>query len=268
MGWIIFADILLIIIAALCLSVTVTVRIDEDIRIKVKYAGITIFSVSPEDEAKKKAKKKNKNSKHSVKQADADTEKNDGKVVKNKTDSTADKISAENVNDKNSGKDGKSQKAKTKSKSGNLSDNWEMIKTLIESAGRPVKRLISHIRVTDLFADITVSGEDAASAALNYGKINWLVHSAIAFLYQTVRLCVKKINIGVDFTSGNTEYFISCKIKMRLCTAIGCALWFIARAAKLTMKKTQSDITGKQKVTLKQNAAPEHGVPHTAKKGI
>ncbi len=53
---------------------------------------------------------------------------------------------------------------------------------------------------------ITASGEDAAQAAMNYGKINWLVHTALAVLYNTVKLDVKKIDITADFTSGKTEY--------------------------------------------------------------
>ncbi len=259
MGWIIFADILLIIIVALCLSVSVSVRIDEDIRIKVRYAGITIFSISPEDEAKKKAQAKKKSKKKN--QPDADTVEAE-KSAENSVSLEISENSDKSDNSDNSAADGKAaeaEKSKAKSK-GSFSDNWEMIKTLIESASKPVKRLISHIRVADLFIDITASGEDAAQAALNYGKINWLVHSAIAFLYQTVRLYVKKINIGVDFTSGNTEYFISCKIRMRLSTAIGCALWFLVRAAKLTLKKTQSDITGAG--SLRQS------VTDAAKKGI
>lgn len=262
MGWIIFADILLIIIIALCLSVSVSVRIDEDIRIKVKYAGITIFSVSPEDEAKKKAKakKKRKKEKQSESNSKSDTETLGGQDKA--ADSTENADNPDNsAADEKSAEAGKSDKAKSKSK-GNLSDNWEMIKTLIKSASKPVKRLISHIRVADLFIDIIASGEDAAQAALNYGKINWFVHSAIAFLYQTVRLYVKKINIGVDFTSGNTEYFVSCKIRMRLSTAIGCALWFLVRTAKLTLKKTQSDITGGN------GTAAAKVAPKTAKKGI
>ena len=106
----------------------------------------------------------------------------------------------------------------------------------MESASKPIKRLISHIRVSNFYLFITASGEDAAQAAMNYGKINWLVHTALAVLYNTVKLDVKKIDITADFTSGKTEYELSCKVKLRLGTAIGCVLWFLFRTAKLYLK--------------------------------
>lgn len=62
----------------------------------------------------------------------------------------------------------------------------------MESASKPIKRLISHIRVSNFYLFITASGEDAAQAAMNYGKINWLVHTALAVLYNTVKLNVKR----------------------------------------------------------------------------
>lgn len=120
--------------------------------------------------------------------------------------------------------------------SGDISETIEFVKQLILSASKPIKRLISHIRVSNFYLFITASGEDAAQAAMNYGKINWLVHTALAVLYNTVKLNVKKIDITADFTSGKTEYELSCKVKLRLGTAIGCVLWFLFRTAKLYLK--------------------------------
>lgn len=76
--------------------------------------------------------------------------------------------------------------------SGDISETIEFVKQLILSASKPVKRLISHIRVSNFYLFITASGEDAAQAAMNYGKINWLVNTALAVLYNTVKLDVKR----------------------------------------------------------------------------
>lgn len=255
MGWIIFFDILLIIVIALILSVTVCVRIDDEIRIKIKYAGITIFSVSPEEESRKKEKKKNKQKiKKSEQSAEKVAKAEPANQAKQENQSHSDKGSVKNnTEQKKTEQEKEKSEKKGKALSGNdFSEKWEMIKALTESAGKPVKRLISHIRVNDLSADITASGDDACEAALNYGKINWLIHSTLAFLYQTVRLNVKRINIGVDFTSGNTEYYISCKIKMRLSTAIGCAIWFLARAAKRILKNNSQNGPEPSKTAVRQ----------------
>ena len=120
--------------------------------------------------------------------------------------------------------------------SGDVGETIEFAKQLISSASRPIKRLISHIRVNSFMLYVCAGGDDAAKAALNYGKINWLVHTAIGFLYNIVRLDVKKIDITTDFTSEETKYELSCKVKLRLGTALGCIIWLLFRLAKLYLK--------------------------------
>lgn len=244
MGWLIFIDILLIIVLALMLSVTVNVHLNDETRIKIRYAGITIFSVSPEDEKHKKQKK------NKEKQRKSPDDKSDN--ISADTENTADKANGNSDISKESKKTHKvGKKADNNGNngllsklglSGDISETIEFIKQLISSASKPVKRLIGHIRVSNFYLFITASGEDAAQAAMNYGKINWLVHTALAVLYNTVKLNVKKIDITADFTSGKTEYELSCKVKLRLGTAIGCVLWFLFRTAKLYLKINSKNV--------------------------
>ena len=235
MGWLILIDILLIIVLALMLSVTVTVHLNDDTRIKVKYAGITVFSVSPEDEKLKKEKKKRKQDKKDKKPVAAASE-SDG--ASKKTSATSEEKTDK---DKKESADGKKEDKQDglMSKlglSGDVGETIEFAKQLISSASRPIKRLISHIRVNSFMLYVCAGGDDAAKAALNYGKINWLVHTAIGFLYNIVRLDVKKIDITTDFTSEETKYELSCKVKLRLSTALGCIIWLLFRLAKLYLK--------------------------------
>ena len=244
MGWLIFIDILLIIVLALMLSVTVNVHLNDETRIKIRYAGITIFSVSPEDEKHKK-QKKNKEKQRKSPDDKSDNISADKENPEQKTESTADKAKESKKTHKvekkadNNGNDGLLSKLGL---SGDTGETIKFIKQLISSASKPVKRLISHIRVSNFYLFITASGEDAAQAAMNYGKINWLVHTALAVLYNTVKLNVKKIDITADFTSGKTEYELSCKVKLRLGTAIGCVLWFLFRTAKLYLKINSKNV--------------------------
>ena len=251
MGWLIFIDILLIIVLALMLSVTVNVHLNDETRIKIRYAGITIFSVSPENEKQKKQKKnKEKQKKNKEKQKKSPDDKSDNISAVNEnpvqnTESTADKAKESKKTHKvekkadNNGNDGLLSKLGL---SGDIGETIEFVKQLISSASKPVKRLISHIRVNNFYLFITASGEDAAQAAMNYGKINWIVYTAIAVLYEAVKLDVKKIDISADFNSGKTEYELSCKVKLRLGTAIGCVLWFLFRTAKLYLKINSKNV--------------------------
>ena len=250
MGWLIFIDILLIIVLALMLSVTVNVHLNDETRIKIRYAGITIFSVSPEDEKHKKQKKSPDDKSDNI---SADNE----KTVQN-TESTPNKAEESKKTHKvgkkadNNGNNGLLSKLGL---SGDIGETIEFVKQLILSASKPVKRLIGHIRVSNFYLFITASGEDAAQAAMNYGKINWLVHTALAVLYNTVKLNVKKIDITADFTSGKTEYELSCKVKLRLGTAIGCVLWFLFRTAKLYLKINSKNAN--KTATAESNTKPK-----------
>lgn len=257
MGWLIFIDILLIIVLALMLSVTVNVHLNDETRIKIRYAGITIFSVSPEDEKHKKQKKNKEKQKESPDDKSDNISADNENPVQN-TESTADKAKESKKTHKvekkadNNGNDGLLSKLGL---SGDIGETIEFVKQLISSASKPVKRLISHIRVNNFYLFITASGEDAAQAAMNYGKINWLVHTALAVLYNTVKLNVKKIDITADFTSGKTEYELSCKVKLRLGTAIGCVLWFLFRAAKLYLKINSKNAN--KTATAESNTKPK-----------
>lgn len=251
MGWLIFIDILLIIVLALMLSVTVNVHLNDETRIKIKYAGITIFSVSPEDEKHKKQKKSKEKQKKSPDDKSDNISADNKNPVQN-TESTSDKANDSSDISKESKKTHKvGKKADNNGNngllsklglSGDIGETIEFVKQLISSASKPVKRLISHIRVNNFYLFITASGEDAAQAAMNYGKINWIVYTAIAVLYEAVKLDVKKIDISADFNSGKTEYELSCKVKLRLGTAIGCVLWFLFRTAKSYLKINSKNV--------------------------
>lgn len=257
MGWLIFIDILLIIVLALMLSVTVNVHLNDETRIKIRYAGITIFSVSPEDEKHKKQKKSKEKQKKSPDDK-IDNISADNENPMQNTESTPNKAEESKKTHKvgkkadNNGNNGLLSKLGL---SGDIGETIEFVKQLILSASKPVKRLIGHIRVSNFYLFITASGEDAAQAAMNYGKINWLVHTALAVLYNTVKLNVKKIDITADFTSGKTEYELSCKVKLRLGTAIGCVLWFLFRTAKLYLKINSKNAN--KTATAESNTKPK-----------
>lgn len=257
MGWLIFIDILLIIVLALMLSVTVNVHLNDETRIKIRYAGITIFSVSPEDKKHKKQKKSKEKQKKSPDDKSDNISADNENPMQN-TESTPNKAKESKKTHKvgkkadNNGNDGLLSKLGL---SGDIGETIEFVKQLILSASKPVKRLIGHIRVSNFYLFITASGEDAAQAAMNYGKINWLVHTALAVLYNTVKLNVKKIDITADFTSGKTEYELSCKVKLRLGTAIGCVLWFLFRTAKLYLKINSKNAN--KTATAESNTKPK-----------
>ncbi len=93
---------------------------------------------------------------------------------------------------------------------------------------------------------------------MNYGKINWLVYTAIAVLYEAVKLDVKKIDITADFTSGETEYELSCKVKLRLGTALGCIIWLLFRLLKMYLKINSKNVNNNS-AQVKRKSKPQAG---------
>ena len=282
MGWLILLGIVLLIAIALFMSVSVSVFIDEEIDVKISYAGITLFKIdSTEDpekakkkKAKKEAKKKKKEEKKKLKEEKKrlkaeKKKKKSGQAVTDASDNTQSDTSADETQQTDNEKKKKTPEEKQRekeekrrekaAKKKKLEETIDLVKLLVKSAGKPVKRLISHIRINDFCIDITASGEDAAKAALNYGKINIAVNSLLTFLYQFVKLRVKKVNIGVDFESGETKFALYCKVKMRISTALGCGIWFLFRMLKLSLKKNN------QKEENNQNTTD--GKPSVNKKG-
>lgn len=288
MGWFIFLGIVLLIAILLFMSVSVSIFIDEEIDVRVKYAGLTLFYIdSDEDpekvkkkEEKKKAKAKKKEEKKKRKeekerlkkekkrlrelkksgQADTVAEVNEEEIKTDFAESTEEAEEKKKKTPEEKRREKEQKKREKEAKKKKLIETIDLVKLLVKSAGKPVKRLISHIRINDLYIDITASGDDAAKAALNYGKINIAVHNLLAFLYQFVRLKVKEINIDCDFESGKTDFMLYCKVKMRISTALGCAIWFLFRMLKLSLQKN----TAEQK-TLNQNTTD--GSPSVNKKG-
>lgn len=288
MGWFIFLGIVLLIAILLFMSVSVSIFIDEEIDVRIKYAGITLFYIdSDEDpekvkkkEEKKKAKAKKKEEKKKRKeekerlkkekkrlrelkksgQADTVAEVNEEEIKTDFAESTEEAEEKKKKTPEEKRREKEQKKREKEAKKKKLIETIDLVKLLVKSAGKPVKRLISHIRINNLYIDITASGDDAAKAALNYGKINIAVHNLLAFLYQFVRLKVKEINIDCDFESGKTDFMLYCKVKMRISTALGCAIWFLFRMLKLSLQKN----TAEQK-TLNQNTTD--GSPSVNKKG-
>ena len=282
MGWFIVLGIVLLIAVLLFMSVSVSVFIDKEIDVRIKYAGITLFYIDT-DEDPEKVKKKEEKKKTKLKKKEEKKKKKEEKerlkrekklkksgqapntaqedAEKEATSDNADDASADKKKTPEEKRKEKEQKKREKAaKKKKLEETIDLVKLLLKSAGKPVKRLISHIRITDVFIDITASGDDAAKAALNYGKINIAVNNLLTFLDQFVRLKVKEVNIDCDFESGKTDFMLYCKVKMRISTALGCGIWFLFRMLKLSLEKN----TAKQKVTI-QNTT--EGSPSVDKKG-
>lgn len=245
-GWIIFGCIVLFFAVLLICSVRVNVVFEKNkLDYKIKYMFIKILPTSEKAMARKKKraeKKAAKEAKKAEKKRQKEIRKNGGQAEEKAQPPAVSKPSdsgtpAENADDKpaqEENADGKDEK-KPKKK---MKIDFELIRQLVDSASPPVKRLIKHIRVNNVYIDWVVGGSDSAAVALKYGGVNAAVQSVLCWLDCAVRLHKKEINIEADFSKEKSDIFIYFDVKLRLSTALACGIWLMWRMLKMLIKRS------------------------------
>ncbi len=100
------------------------------------------------------------------------------------------------------------------------------IRALAEAAPGLMRRELGGIRVHEICLRWPVHGPDAAETALQYGRANALLHSALAAVSNLMRVEIREIALAPDFTgeAKGSEYF-SCKITTRLFIMVTAGIW-------------------------------------------
>lgn len=224
---IVIGALLLIFVLLLFSSLTVELEYDNDLKYKVKYL---CFTLAPKDEKKKK-RKEEKEKRREAKKALKQKKKRD-KLRKKKSNTqqkgqqtvnTGSGIKKPSPSEANSPKD--KQPAPDIKKEKKPKPDIGLIIRIIQKAKPHVKRMFKKIRITKVYADITVGGDDAAKTAVSYGVHCAAVNGLIAFLDNTVTFKKEKINIRADFDLEKTDYYASGTIKLRVSTLLHSAIW-------------------------------------------
>lgn len=232
LGWIIFGSIILLIVLLLMQSVKATICYENGkLDFKVKFLFITIFPLKPRKPKRTKQKKK----------AEATSKNEKNKQVEAPeplTGETPQKAEYESENKSNTRKN-----SATKAKKSGLDFDFDldMIMDYVRNASPPVKRLFKKIRVRDLYIDYVVGTDDAAKTAIKYGSICAVIYPVIEWLTTYFSVQAREVKINADFSRETDDIFAYCVIKLRLGTALFCAIWFLIKYAKTYLKynKTQ-----------------------------
>lgn len=229
---IITAAIVLLIFLLLASSITAELEYDRVFKFKIKYLFFTIAKdpLSPREQKKKKRKAEKK------KRREEKKAKRQGKHLAEKKHrpSAAGKINAPEAKEAEphtSSEDEDKDKDKTKDRPEEKKEKKkskvtpELIFGIWGKAKPHVKRLFKKIRVTGVYADITVGGEDAAKTAISYGVHCAAVNGLAAFLDGMITFKAEKIDIKADFALEKSEYYAKATVKLRLSTLLHSGLW-------------------------------------------
>lgn len=226
-GWLIAGGILLFILILLSIPVVVWFDYGETLRLRVRYLFFTVYQIPAKP--KKRRKKKTKKKKKAAKVAEQKTDQPQAGQAEPSVKSIA-------PPQKDEKKRGKAKSKEKDPKKPTLSEIFELVKVAVESLSKPLKKLCRRIKICDFDLHMICGGDDAAKAALNFGRMNLLVTNALGWLGSFFTLRRPHIDINVDFQSEETVTECSCKIKLSALAALAFAFTFLGRLIVRALK--------------------------------
>ena len=214
---------IILLLLIILLNIPVRVRAayyDKKLSYDVKYALFTVIDSEKEDNtddtASKKPKKKKKGEEPPE---DSDT-----------SEDTENKPTQENDDKKKGKADGKKKKPR-KSVSlipkehvadkiiaafEGLSEKIDAVKLVIDLVWDDLIKLIKKVYFTGLVIDLASASEDAAEAAITYGRMNAVTYDAIATVKALTRLDVKSVRIDCLYDTPKDKSYYNGEITLRL----------------------------------------------------
>lgn len=223
-GWLIAGGILLFILILLSIPVVVWFDYGETLRLRVRYLFFTVYQIPAKP--KKRRKKKTKKKKKAAKAAEQEADKPQAEQAEQTTAPAQ----------KDEKKRGKAKSKEKDPKKPTLSEIFELVKVAVESLSKPLKKLCRRINICDFDLHMICGGDDAAKAALNFGRMNLLVTNALGWLGSFFTLRRQQIDINVDFQSEETVTECSCRIKLSALAALAFAFTFLGRLIVRALK--------------------------------
>lgn len=115
-------------------------------------------------------------------------------------------------------------------KKAELTQKLELLKMILKASGRGVKRILRGIRFVDLdLAIVCRSSDDAAAAAINYGKISGAVYNGLSLLRVFFTVSVKNLEVHCDFTPGKSTVDVGFAVDFRPITVLAAGIGVLVR---------------------------------------
>ncbi len=222
-GWIIAGGILLFILILLGIPVVVHFDYGDALRLKVKYLCFTLYQLPAKPKKNKKPKKQKKFRK---------AEQGGGAEKSSAFENTASPTPVQEeklLKNVSAAMDEHEKKQFKKTKNPDLFEILELVKVAVDSLSKPLKKLCRRIKIQNFSIEMICGGDDAAKAALNFGRMNLLITNALGWMGSFFNLKEPYIDINVDFQSEETIIGCSCKIKLSALAALAFVFTFLGR---------------------------------------
>lgn len=240
MGWIIAGAVVVVIMILLMTSVKVRFEYSDGLRLRINWLFITLVQIPAGTRKRKRRNQKTEKAAESVAETEAsDTEKLSEEAAEKSSDSSA--KSTESAGAAKKKQSAPEKLVKKKNRVG-LSDIWEIVKLVWDSLSKPLKRLLKATRIYSFRLRVVCGGDDAAKAALNYGRISAAAGVARAFLEGNFTVVNPDFDISVDFMSEETTTECSFTAKLTPIAAVAFLFWVVGRAVRNYMQRDKAKI--------------------------
>lgn len=240
MGWIIAGAVVVVIMILLMTSVKVRFEYSDGLRLRINWLFITLVQIPAGTRKRKRRNQKTEKAAESVAETEAsDTEKLSEEAAEKSAESSAKSTESAGVSKKK--QSAPEKPAKKKSRVG-LSDIWEIVKLVWDSLSKPLKRLLKATRIYSFRLRVVCGGDDAAKAALNYGRISAAAGVVRAFLEGNFTVVKPDFDISVDFMSEETTAECSFTAKLTPIAAVAFLFWVVGRAVRNYMQRDKAKI--------------------------
>ncbi len=118
-------------------------------------------------------------------------------------------------------------------KGSSLLDKWNAVKVYLPKVKTALKKLLKLIKINDLELHLTVGGEDAATAGMNFGKINAVFYNALALICCLFSVKIKKTEIKCDYENKTFDAQGSLLIKARVLSILALAVYILINYMKV-----------------------------------
>ncbi len=184
---IVIAVIIFLITLILFLPVNVILKFKDGFFVKIKLLGIKVFEFPSKKTLSKKSKKKIE------KKELKDAQKADNELVSQ----------------------GKELFSGLKEKYGFMGAVKKVLGLIFQMLTH-IKVFLKHIKIKRIRLCLTVSGDNAADTAVNYGGACSVAYPVLAFLDSFSAVGFKEININSDFENGKKEFSFSLVIRLKI----------------------------------------------------
>jgi len=133
------------------------------------------------------------------------------------------------------------KKPKKKLDSGQLLQLLSLVKSALQSLGRPLGWFLRQLRLRDLWLDLVIVQEDAHQTALRYGQIQAALHSLLGLLDRHIRWKPQDLQIRADFIGEEERLWGGFSLTLRPLTLLTFGLWFLGRFGKKLIQDWWTD---------------------------